>query len=755
MAVMAVILLVTLGIGSGITLIEYNADMESFLPEDNEALIASNVLADELGAQTYENILIKGDVTSLEGITAIRSLQAQIMADPELDGVATSAISYIDMLVSSGSLPPEINDQTPLYVQQILSADKAADERQIVGILVSEGLDATIVMVQIEEAADESATRSAIEHLRAIVADFSGAENSLSAGMSGDYTTMYDTMDSMGSDNVILISAAALFIIFVLIFFFRTVSDMLFPFLTIVVSLIWILGIMGFAGIPFTVILVALVPLLLGISINYAIHVIYRYKEERMKGETVYESIAMCVKNTGTAVFLSAITTVFGFSSFFISDLMPMRHFGVLAVMGIIFAFILVVTLLPALMVIRDRSGKRKPKKVFETGISAILDRLVGITIHHKRPVLLAALAVTVCSLAVSPLVDTTMNWEDVTPKGIESVDIGMEMAELFENPYTNRIAVLVEGDVYSPETMGEVMALGQQLRGISAINDSGEPIIESAYSVSSYVDYISQANGGQLPQTSEEAKAIAMGLVSNPDTAAIMGQYLIFNSDSARVDRLGMIYVSANVETERDMEKAAEAVTAIVDTGSQAQYRPAGAIIIMADIMGGMASTQIMTTLLALILCLIVVAIILKSVPIGALAVLPVFLTISWEFLLLYAIGWAFDLFTIMISALIVGLGIDFSVHIIHRFKEEVSEGKGTEDAIHAVVTNVGKTLITATITTGGAFFILGLSSMPILARFGILTGVVLVFSFAASMFVLPPLLAWLNDRSAGKSGA
>jgi len=160
------------------------------------------------------------------------------------------------------------------------------------------------------------------------------------------------------------------------------------------------------------------------------------------------------------------------------------------------------------------------------------------------------------------------------------------------------------------------------------------------------------------------------------------------------------------------------------------------------------MTETQVRTTILALVLCFLVVSLIHRSAVFGALSVLPVGLTIAWEFMLLYLVGWSFDLFTIMISALIVGLGIDFAVHIIQRFKEETALGKNTEDAIHAVVLNVGKALMTATVATAGAFFIIGVSSMPILMRFGVLTGVVLVFSFVATIIVLPPILAWYSDR-------
>jgi predicted RND superfamily exporter protein len=169
---------------------------------------------------------------------------------------------------------------------------------------------------------------------------------------------------------------------------------------------------------------------------------------------------------------------------------------------------------------------------------------------------------------------------------------------------------------------------------------------------------------------------------------------------------------------------------------------RIGGAPALMADILDGMQSTQIKTTAIALILSLIVVSLLFRSVPLGVFTIIPVVLTITWEFGVLKVAGWNLDLFTIMVSALIIGIGIDFSIHVTHRCREEFEKLKDADKSLETTVLNVGKALTSATATTAGAFFVLVLSSMPIMMRFGSLVAAVIVLAFLAALFVLPSIL-------------
>jgi hydrophobe/amphiphile efflux-3 (HAE3) family protein len=757
--IIGIVLLATLIIGSGAASIQMNANMESFLPEDDDAITATLLLSEVFGGDSYEIALIKGDITSYEGLSALIAFEQQVLTDPELADFIDSSTSFYDMLVAGGYVPVNIAPGTPAIVQQVLAADAASDDPRIVGSFISEDLSATRVVFGVPDEIDNVVAKEKVERLRQIALDVTEQDNTLSVGITGVYSQTVDSLDSMQKDNQILFPLAGIYVIIVMLIIFRKITDTLFPFVTIGFALIWIMGIMGHLSIPFTAMFVALAPLLLGIAVDYAIHIVFRYREERAKGMDVAHSINKCIRNTGTTVFLSAITTVFGFSSFFISDLPPMRQFGLLAVLGIVFSFILVVTLLPAMTVIRDRKKATEPKRTGQSvnrGLSLVLNRLVKGAIHHKAPILIATMLVTAGSLALAPQVDTALNWDDMVSKDLESTKVSVEMETYFASSIKDMIYILVDGDPLSPDVMATVLGMEQQIRSVQDTNDEGRKLIGSSQAVASYVDLILAANGGALPATKEQAQMIVSMLAQDPQSAQAIAQLVALDPESEHYLSLGLVSATIDITSEHDMETIVDIVSGIAEQGGDGtSYRPAGSPTIISSIMGGMLSSQIRTTILALILCCLVVVVITRSGVNGILAITPVALTIAWEFLLLYVIGWSFDLFTVMISALIVGLGIDFAVHIIQRFREEVEAGRGTEEAIEVVILNVGKALISATVTTSGAFFIIGMSVMPILARFGMLTAIVLVFSFVAAIVVLPPILAWDNDRRVRKVSA
>src|SRR5659263_234691 len=137
-------------------------------------------------------------------------------------------------------------------------------------------------------------------------------------------------------------------------------------------------------------------PLMLGINIAYVIHILSRYYEEREAGGDVFFSATTSVKTVGVAVFLAAITTVFGFMSFTITDIGPLKDFGIVCMIGIAFSFLLALTLLPAVIVIRDRRKKAEKleshlekmrKRRRDSRYGAVVDKgLVGTSMtayHH------------------------------------------------------------------------------------------------------------------------------------------------------------------------------------------------------------------------------------------------------------------------------------------------------------------------------------------------------------------------------------
>ncbi len=246
----------------------------------------------------------------------------------------------------------------------------------------------------------------------------------------------------MMKDTMFLFLLAFIFIIIVLYITFRRFTDVLLTLAVIVVTIIWVEGLSGWLGFPFTYASSAIMPLLLGIDIAYAIHVMSRYYEERRKGNDPYVSTVTSVVTVGVAVFLTAATTAFGFVSFGISSMPPIIQFGMLCVAGVMISFVLAITLLPATIVLRDRSPRaqerwarrqaKKADRMGDTWLDKSLAKLSVLSEHHRVIVGIVTVCIIAACIILSFRITTEADMNSMTPKDTPSAIAQTEITHFF-----------------------------------------------------------------------------------------------------------------------------------------------------------------------------------------------------------------------------------------------------------------------------------------------------------------------------------
>jgi len=181
--------------------------------------------------------------------------------------------------------------------------------------------------------------------------------------VTGNVILTVTTMDSLQSSQIISTIISIIFALIILIIIYRSPVLGLIAMTPVMISSIWILGTMYVFGISINVFTVSITALTIGLGIDYAIHIIERYREESKKYET-REAIQRTIHTTGTALFISALTTVFGFIVLTISPIPPIQHFGIITAMTIIYSSILAVVVIPILLMkwsdFKGRSERRK-----------------------------------------------------------------------------------------------------------------------------------------------------------------------------------------------------------------------------------------------------------------------------------------------------------------------------------------------------------------------------------------------------------
>ncbi|MDY6796556.1 MAG: efflux RND transporter permease subunit [Actinomycetota bacterium] len=792
--VVLAVTLITLFLAAGFPRITTELSQEAMMPEDYESVQALEEVGDRFGGISYENVLlVADDITSPEITEKLLELSSEMMAEEGFEeGEILNVETYLDFLktmpenlgleISFEDIPIDdamlaqildfyvdpdpsstilgdfealLGYEMPEEMREQTMAIFMDNSERVVGGSINEDRTAALISFQVSPDLSENEQVELAEKLDDFVADEFGDIEGLETYIAGNASMQKDSKEFMQRETNKLMLIAFLFVMLILYLTFRRFSDIALPLLIIFVAIAWILGVMGWAGIAYTTMSIAVMPLMLGINIAYVIHVLSRYYEEREDGESVNLSATTSVKTVGVAVFLTAVTTMIGFSSFMITDMPPMRDFGLLCVLGIAFSFLLSLTLLPAIVVIRDR---RKRKEKLEAHLDKMRARrrdawygritdsaLVRMALvserHHWTVTVITLLLVGFAVFAIFN-VKTGADVTKMFPEGMPSREASLLVTDYF-GPQSSDV-VLVKGDVYEPENLELLLGMKDAI----ANDVRNQPDSEDYFSrdrIVSLADLVKKANGGELPDSRQGVE----------ETVALLGQQmdvnqLVKNDEGATYAMISLTSGYPDVEDEYRLK--ADIIrdhAAAVEEQSQMDLSSTGMTFLVADLLGNILPTQLKTSGLALLLCAFVLIVVFRSLAYGLAALVVVMCGVFVEIILLFALGWPLDIMTVMVSSLVIGAGIDFGIHITHRFREEWSHGETPlDESIKNTVLHVGRALLAAALTTCGVFAILGASGMTMMQRFGITTAVALLGALFGAVLVLPSLLAIIASR-------
>jgi len=738
----------------GVTKVSMTTDFKKFLPEGYPSVKTTLELENQFGTTSSEMILLKADnVTKADVIRAMLALENTLQSDPQLGNYITDVLMYPDSILkyipNYELLPDNILEvSVGTILENLLSNPQTAGE---INKLLTVDRKATVIYVYLNTKLSRSELMDKTTILRTHVDDFKRAYTNLTASVGGTYSSYSDIMAMMNRDNSILIPAAAILVVVILFLTFRRFSDILLCLIVIGLGSLWAIGAMGYLGLDFTMVHVALIPLLLGMGVDYSIYILSRYYEGRGKGLRAEKATVISVSTIGVAILMCMITTVIGFASFSISDLPPIQTLGILAGLGIFSTFVLATTLLLSIIILRDRGKIGKVKAVAAKRgkrLDMALSSAAAGAERHRKIVVLVVAGVAVLCVVSAFGISTTMSFETFLPSDVESIATQNEIEKLFGGQ--SQLFVLAKGQFLNLGGLEKMYLFENAV--LSDVNNSQHQLITSSLSLADLVFARAIAAGENvLSLTESKILAIVENLRTSPATQTCMSMLLLGDNSKAT------IIFNVNATTDKDMEQATKIVRAHVPNYTSTSLNlttngdPAvgGEPAIMADILGSITSGMIKTTLVAMILCLIVLIIIFKSPVMGAMCILPVALVLALELGTLRLLGWSLDVFTMGISALIIGSGIDYSIQIVYRFREEwKTRGRSPQEAIRTTVMNTGTAILAAMAATVGVFVVLALSRMPALGRFGGLTAIVITYALLAALFILPCIIMFYALR-------
>jgi len=158
------------------------------------------------------------------------------------------------------------------------------------------------------------------------------------------------------------ISTFFVFVITMLIF--GTFTSAVVPIIIVTISVNWLYGTMGYANLPISTLAGGVAAMVIGIGIDFAIHILNKFKYERKKGMSIRRSIEEAVVETGTALTATSLTTMVAFLAFLAGAMPEMGRFGILMAIGIGYALIFSLFGLPALLILEERAIQMLRRKL-------------------------------------------------------------------------------------------------------------------------------------------------------------------------------------------------------------------------------------------------------------------------------------------------------------------------------------------------------------------------------------------------------
>jgi predicted RND superfamily exporter protein len=626
------------------------------------------------------------------------------------------------------------------------------DNKMFINNLVSPDGTATSIFAKLEEGYDKVEMYERIRRMVAEEVDVGDnmvfiAGRPMIEGMMGKYASddMRKTLPL-----VILVSLVVLFLTL------RSVRGMLLPLAVVVASVIWMLGIMSLMKIPLYAVTTLVPVLLIAIGLAYGIHIINRYYEQAASSPHAdQKEIVLATMNEMWApVTMASLTTAAGFLSLASSDMMPVKYFGLFTSIGVVSALAFSLTFIPAWLMIlpvkypsesSENPGHGNPNMSFGRLGRALVGsgRIIG---DNPKKVLMAAAVVIVLGILglFRVYVDGSLlsNFEE----GSEVFVADTMLTEKFGG--TNTLNIVIEGesndDIKSPAMLHAIERLQ---RDLGAMEEVG-----ATFSIS---DYMKRMNRVMNENQMEYSRI--------PETREMVAQYLLLYSMSGDPDdfddvvdydyRQANMRIRINSDHSPVLQKVIGQVRSLASeifAGLPARIRLAGQAMTSYTFMDLIIRGQVRSILVAVALVFLITAIMFRSPAAGLFCTIPIAIATMLNFSLMGVANIPLGVSTALLSGMGIGIGVDYAIHFVSRYKHLASTHSGSKQRIQTTLGTAGRAIFFNAVVVIAGFLVLQISNFPPSRSLGTLVSINMVSSFLGAVTVLPACLAIFKPKFA-----
>ena len=515
--------------------------------------------------------------------------------------------------------------------------------------------------------------------------------------------------------------------------------------LPLLMSLSWVGGIAALTYGALNLMTSTLGLILFGLGIDYGIHFYARYSEERGAGRGVSEAVEETFVSTGQGIAVSALTTASALFVLQVADFRGFSEFGLIGGLGILFALVSMLTVLPALLSVAERTG-------------ALNLRLRGEASRYdpdtrfpfSRTILLGCVVLVAASAAAVPEVDFEYNFSKLEPEYDEYFRRAEALEPVFgQSERRNPAYILLENASDVRTVASALKELGEQDSLILAVESLQERFPTDSSTARQKLErlaeirellgdpFLSADTTGQVERLRQAASATApIPLDSVPE--------FITRPFVTREGELGnfvIVFPRGNMADGRRSIRFSELIGQVT-TPDGGEFYAASTQLVAADMLRLMQEESPLMIGITFLLVFVLVFVSFRSLRWTLIAVTPLTVGLLWMLGVMVLFDVQLTFYNLVVLPTVLGIGNDGGVHLAHRYREE---GKGS---IRRVLRSTGEHVTMGALTNLIGFGGLLLSSHPGLRSIGVLAVVGIGATLAATLIFFPALLQVVEDN-------
>ncbi|CAM3960199.1 efflux RND transporter permease subunit [Pseudoalteromonas byunsanensis] len=635
----------------------------------------------------------------------------------------------------------DLMETVPKNVEEARKLEQEAYENKLfIDSLIS--ADRKSTMIQIELLIDEEDSYNLQKFYGKVVDVLNNTDSADSFHIGGTATYMAAITQIVEQDNNKFFPFVVAVIALLLFISFRSWQGIWLPLSIAIVTLIWTMGVVSLLGFKLNIITNMIPVFLISIAVADAIHFLTAYdKYKQSYDQTV--SVVKSLDHLMLPMLLTTITTFFGFFALSSSNLSFIREFGLFVAIGVVFAFILTVTMLP-LILPRLKSNQAQAKATSK-GLLNVVEKFGAKAnkLSTSKPwlVLLALVVLigTMGTLGSKVVVDNEniASFSDSTRVRQDNDALNAHFGG------TIPVSIWFESEQKEILKTPEMAAFVRDIQAhISAHEHVGYTL--------SYVDYLDRihdviADDGQstLPESA---------------TQELISQYFLlyeFGQGTEILDVIDYDYMNTRIIALSHTDKGTVWQDIIKSVSAYAEGKlPSGVTMhvigtgeLQASNIPEIINSQISSFVISVALISILMVILFRSFVLGFIGIAPLISTIAMLAGIMALLDIPLDIGTSMICGICFGVGIDYSIHFISVYKRNFAElNEDVNSALAQTMQTVCRPILVNSLTLSCGFFMLYFSDYAAIRNLGVLVAMSMILSAVISLFMLPTLIRLTN---------